>query len=73
MSDLDGDGQVELMVSHTTGEALPSYAPLEVWTLDHNGPNIRWAQERGRFSTHLREESPLNIGFAHRHYRRRRP
>ena len=61
MSDLDGDGQVELMVSHTTGEALPSYAPLEVWTLDHNGPNIRWAQERGRFSTHLREELPSNI------------
>ena len=60
MADLDGDGGVELLVSHTAGEALPTYAPLEIWTLGRDGPDLRWAQAHGRFSTRPREELPLN-------------
>ena len=58
--DADGDGGVELLVSHTAGEALPTYALLEIWTLGRDGPDLRWAQARGRFSTRSREELPLN-------------
>ena len=34
MADVDSDGRLELFVSATTGEALPTYAPLAVWSLE---------------------------------------
>ena len=78
MADLDGDGGVELLVLHTAGEALPTYGPLEIWTLGRDGPDLRWAQARGRFSTRPREEFAAECQHerrrrsAHRHHRRRR-
>ena len=60
MADLDGDDRVEFLVSHTAGEALPTYAPLEVWTLGRDGPDLRWAQTHGRFSTRPLDQLPLS-------------
>ena len=60
MADLDGDSQVELFVSAVAGEALPTYAPLEVWTLGAGGPVVRWQLPYGRFSTRKLASLPLS-------------
>lgn len=61
MTDVDGDGRLELFVSATTGEALPTYAPLAVWSLAAGAPTVRWSHERGRFSTVLLNQLPLTV------------
>ena len=61
MADVDGDGHLELFVSATTGEALPTYAPLAVWSLAAGAPTVRWSHERGRFSTVLLNQLPLTV------------
>lgn len=61
MADVDGDGRLELFVSATTGEALPTYAPLAVWSLAAGAPTVRWSHERGRFSTVLLNQLPLTV------------
>ena len=61
MADIDGDGVVELFVSATTGEALPTYAPLAVWTLERGAVEVRWSQQLGRFSTVVLNQLPLQV------------
>lgn len=61
MADVDGDGRLELFVSATTGEALPTYAPLAVWSLAAGVPTVRWSHEHGRFSTVLLNQLPLTV------------
>ena len=61
MADVDGDGRLELFVSATTGEALPTYAPLAVWSLEAGAATVRWSHERGRFSTVLLNQLPLTV------------
>lgn len=61
MADVDGDGRLELFVSATTGEALPTYAPLAVWSLAAGAATVRWSHERGRFSTVLLNQLPLTV------------
>ena len=61
MADVDSDGRLELFVSATTGEALPTYAPLAVWSLAAGAPTVRWSHERGRFSTVLLNQLPLTV------------
>ncbi len=61
MADVDGDGRLELFVSATTGEALPTYAPLAVWSLTAGAATVRWSHERGRFSTVLLNQLPLAV------------
>ena len=61
MADVDGDGRLELFVSATSGEALPTYAPLAVWSLEAGAATVRWSHERGRFSTVLLNQLPLTV------------
>ena len=61
MADVDGDGRLELFVSATSGEALPTYAPLAVWSLQAGAATVRWSHERGRFSTVLLNQLPLTV------------
>lgn len=61
MADVDGDGRLELFVSATSGEALPTYAPLAVWSLQAGAATVRWRHERGRFSTVLLNQLPLTV------------
>ena len=61
MADVDGDGRLELFVSATSGEALPTYAPLAVWSLEAGAATVRWTHERGRFSTVLLNQLPLAV------------
>ena len=61
MADVDGDGSLELFVSATSGEALPTYAPLAVWSLKAGAATVRWSHERGRFSTVLLNQLPLTV------------
>ena len=61
LADVDGDGRLELFVSATTGEALPTYAPLAVWSLEAGAATVRWTHERGRFSTVLLNQLPLAV------------
>ena len=62
MADVDGDGRLELFVSATSGEALPTYAPLAaVWSLEAGAATVRWTHERGRFSTVLLNQLPLTV------------
>ena len=61
MADLNGDGQVELLVSEVAGEALPTYAPLEVWTLAGDELLVRWQLPYGRYSTRQLTSLPPNI------------
>ena len=61
LADVDGDGRLELFVSATSGEALPTYAPLAVWSLEAGAATVRWSHERGRFSTVLLNQLPLTV------------
>ena len=61
LADVDGDGRAELFVSEAAGEALPPYAPLEVWTLEAATPTVRWSHARARFSTRLLDHLPLEV------------
>ncbi len=61
MADVDGDGRLELFVSATAGEALPTYAPLAVWSLEAGAATVRWSHDRGRFSTVLLNQLPLTV------------
>ncbi len=61
LADIDGDERPELFVSETAGEALPTYAPLAVWTLAEGVAKERWSHPLGRFSTGLLNRLPLAV------------